>query len=893
MTLSHAVPEAPSLYRWSFGKTEFDEGRWQLSMEGVVVELERKPLDVLQYLLRHAGEAVTKEELLATVWEGRIVVEAVLTNAIGKLRKALRDEEQELILTLPKVGYRLDAKVSRRVVEHVPEASRLSVGDLVPRRGNWRLEQALARRGDGEVWLARHTKTGQTRVFKFSLDGFRLTGLKREVTVGRLLEQALGKRPDLVHVIDWDFEQAPYFIEFEYGGVSLDTWQEGGSGIEALPLETRLALFVEAANTVAAAHGVGVLHKDLKPANLLVYGEPSDWHLRVADFGSSRVFDPGLLDNLGITRLGLTQTQALSSDTGTPLYLAPEVMAGQVPTIRSDIYALGVTLYQLIVGDFRRPLAAGWESDIPDPLLRADIAAAANGDPARRPESVAMLAEGIRHLEQRRQKAALEASVRDRIAVAERRAALARARRPWIAAAMLVLVAGTAVSLFYAHRSRQETKHALAATNEAKIEAAKAQKADAKATAINAFLVHNILGASNPMQSGSQTLTLQQALDQAEPKIHSSFVQHPDLEIDVRNTLINVDGARGNWKHALDQNDKIIALVDAHPHDTTLAFEKTRALIMKSQGLLYLGRLKEFDAVITPLLKQADDGQLSEPGLQTRTYYYAAERAMMAGEYTHSIHLLNKAHDAVQKLHLPGQPKAELGMKIQVDAELGQALSLAGRHNEAVTALNNLRKQVATQYGDAYPANLNVRDSLIGAEIAANHYADAQSDLDSLRRDSARVLGTDNPMSNHLDYYQGWIYLNQNLNNKALPFYAKAYTSMSSHERSTDPETIMIGMQYADIARITGDRNQAVHLLDVFDAKIKPLPTETRTPLQDKVALVRGCVLVDQGHGSQARTIAKAMDASVINTDDAAMQRLSGLTQSDAVQRTTCAVAMQ
>ena len=98
-------------YRWSFGKAEFDEARWQLWVAGQGVDLEHKPLEVLQYLLRHAGEAVTKEELLSSVWAGRVVVEAVLTNAVGKLRRALGDEMQDIVVTLPKVGYRLAVPV--------------------------------------------------------------------------------------------------------------------------------------------------------------------------------------------------------------------------------------------------------------------------------------------------------------------------------------------------------------------------------------------------------------------------------------------------------------------------------------------------------------------------------------------------------------------------------------------------------------------------------------------------------------------------------------------------------------------------------------------------------------------------------------------------------------
>jgi serine/threonine protein kinase len=74
---------------------------------------------------------------------------------------------------------------------------------------------------------------------------------------------------------------------------------------------------------------------------------------------------------LGITNLGFTQTASLETQplTGTLMYLAPEVLAGQSPSAGADVYALGVMLYQLTIGDFRKPLAPGWESEIKDPLL--------------------------------------------------------------------------------------------------------------------------------------------------------------------------------------------------------------------------------------------------------------------------------------------------------------------------------------------------------------------------------------------------------------------------------------------------------------------------------------------------------------------------------------------
>ena len=95
-------------------------------------------------------------------------------------------------------------------------------------------------------------------------------------------------------------------------------------------------------------------------------------------------------------------------------------------------------LYQFLVGDFRKPLTAGWEADVADPLLREDIALAAAGEPERRLKSAADLAERLRNLDRRRAETAAAAAPRRSARVqAERRLERARARRPWIVAGRL------------------------------------------------------------------------------------------------------------------------------------------------------------------------------------------------------------------------------------------------------------------------------------------------------------------------------------------------------------------------------------------------------------------------------------------------------------------------
>lgn len=424
---------------WRFANCEYDDLRRELRVHGTVVRIEAKPLDVLRELLTHAGEVVTKEELLEAAWPGLMVVDGSLATAVSKLRRALGDDQ--LILTVPRVGYRIAVPV-RIAAAPGPAAAALHLrqGDSVPGRAQWRLLRRLDTPPASDVWLAEHAKTGERRVFKFA-DGQRVKALKREVTLARLLRQALGERAEFVRLLEWNFETPPYFLESEYCGPNLAEWAEARGGLDHVPLQTRLTLLIEVADAVAAAHSLDILHKDLKPANILVAGAADgDPRIKLADFGSASLLVHARLAELGITNLGFTVGSADDALAGTVMYLAPEALAGQSPTTASDVYALGVLLYQLVIGDFRRPLAPGWEGDVPDPLLRGDIADAVHGDPSRRLQSAAMLADRLRSLDARRRDAAELARRRASALASERRRATARARWPWLALATALVI---------------------------------------------------------------------------------------------------------------------------------------------------------------------------------------------------------------------------------------------------------------------------------------------------------------------------------------------------------------------------------------------------------------------------------------------------------------------
>jgi non-specific serine/threonine protein kinase len=507
--------------RWRFGDCVFDESSLVLTVAGAPVDLERRPLELLALLLAHAGEVVTKAEIIAALWADRDVSDASLTKCMARLRRALSDTDMTLIHTVHGYGYRFAVRLT--VEDAAPAGARLpasmafAAGDAVPRRPDWQFVERLGTGGHGDVWLCEQVRTRARLVLKFARDGAGLAGLRREITLGRLLREGLGERRDLVRILDWNLEEEPYFLEtpwYELG--NLAQWAAGQGGVAALAPELRLGLVAQIADALAASHAMGVLHKDLKPANVLMRldaaGRPG---IVLTDFGSGRALDPTRLDAFGITRMQADLTSADSS-AGTMMYRAPECAAGGTPTVQADIFALGVILFQMAAGDLRRGLAPGWEDFIADPLLRQDIALAAAGEPRHRLADAAALARRLRTLPARRL-ALRQAEARAEDAAATRRALdAARARRLPLLALLGVLMAGCSISTLLYVRA----EHARTRAREA---GSRAQIAAARAEAVTYFLTEDLFSAANPMLGADPNIPVRKVLDAAASGLDRRF----------------------------------------------------------------------------------------------------------------------------------------------------------------------------------------------------------------------------------------------------------------------------------------------------------------------------------------------------------------------------------
>lgn len=212
--------------------------------------------------------------------------------------------------------------------EEQHRAQRLSLQNLKPpgETPGYELQRFLGSGAYGEVWIGIDRNTGRRVAVKFYLHrgGLDWTLLSREVE--KLVFLSADRYVVQLLDVGWDAEPPYYVMEYVENG-SLEQLLEHR---ERLPASESVEMFREIAVGLAHAHGKGVLHCDLKPANLLL---DQDHRPRLADFGQSR--------------LSHEQTPAL----GTLFYMAPEQAdLDAVPDVRWDVYALGAILYRMLTG---------------------------------------------------------------------------------------------------------------------------------------------------------------------------------------------------------------------------------------------------------------------------------------------------------------------------------------------------------------------------------------------------------------------------------------------------------------------------------------------------------------------------------------------------------------
>jgi serine/threonine protein kinase/TolB-like protein/Flp pilus assembly protein TadD len=320
-------------------------------------------------------------------------------------------------------------------LQEVDPASRLQPGEKV---GPYELLRSLGFGGMAEVWLARRADGAFKRevALKLPLRGQLRRDLAQRFALERDILASL-EHPQIARLYDAGIDDSgcPYLAMEYVQGQSLTDWCDA----HRLGLSDRLELFLQVLEAVRFAHDKQVIHRDLKPSNILV--TPSA-QVRLLDFGVAKLLEGDDADKTSLTSI---YGRAL-----TPDYASPELLRGDPVDVRSDVYSLGVLLYELLTGSrpYRLKSAASmglleqaistleikkpsmlqslptsadrtFTTDVSARQLRGDLDAIAlkalDREPSKRYPSAAAFAEDIERYTARRPIQALQARITDRL----------------------------------------------------------------------------------------------------------------------------------------------------------------------------------------------------------------------------------------------------------------------------------------------------------------------------------------------------------------------------------------------------------------------------------------------------------------------------------------------
>ena len=227
------------------------------------------------------------------------------------------------------------------------------------RLGPYELGGSLGAGGMGEVFQAKDTRLGRDVAVKvlpasFAADAERLYRFEQEARAGAALDH-----PNVLVVHDVGaYEGQPWIVTELLDGESL---REG-----RLPPRKAVEIAIQLARGLSAAHEKGIVHRDLKPDDVFL---TRDGRAKVLDFGLAR-FDPLSIDRDGETQAAPKETTSPGVLLGTVAYMSPEQARGRPADARSDVFALGAILYEMLAG--RRPFIGATPADTLSAILRED-----------------------------------------------------------------------------------------------------------------------------------------------------------------------------------------------------------------------------------------------------------------------------------------------------------------------------------------------------------------------------------------------------------------------------------------------------------------------------------------------------------------------------------------
>jgi len=560
------------------------------------------------------------------------------------------------------------------------------------RMGPWTIEAPLGEGGMASVWLARRSDGRHDGQAAIKLMHGRLHGSQanqRFEREGRILARL--EHPHIARLLDAGVASdgdggQPYLVLELVRGEPIDRWCDD----RQLAVEGRLRLFVDVALAVAAAHAKLVVHRDLKPGNVLVDGQGQ---VKLLDFGIARLLDEGE-DGTAPSASSTSLATRTGQRAYTPAWAAPEQVRGEPVSTATDVWALGVLLCQLLTG--RHPSGLPWTSELtawmhaaalPDMKRPSQLAsqgeaaaalAAARGlpplrlakrlqgeldqivlralaeEPGRRYASAQALADDVqRHLRNEPVSAVADT-------VAYRATKFVRRNRLAVGAAsttLLALLAGVVGTTWQALEARAQRDAAQTARVEAVAQTQRAVRERDAAEATDEFL--GFLLTSSP----GKPVTTKELLVQGEAQALSQFKDAPLLQARLQLTLAGLYSE-------IDETDRMLAMLDSARRATDAAGPEGTALraladCMRASDLMATPDAAVADAAFEAALAVLRSGPYADPTLLLSCLSVRATRTTQAGLPKDALEQYREALQ-VMGTPRPGQRSMSLALRLGV-----------------------------------------------------------------------------------------------------------------------------------------------------------------------------------------------------------------------------------
>ncbi len=763
----------------------------------------------------------------------------------------------------------------------VAEESASALQNLVlapgQRIGLYRVLSVIGRGGMGLVYLAERAdgKFEQRVAIKFLQSGYdhQLVGerVQQECRILASLEH-----PNIARVLDADFALGalPYFVMEYVAGQPMDHYCDQ----HKLSVRDRLRLLLPVCDAVQLAHQKLVVHRDLKPDNILVTAQGVP---KLLDFGIAKVLSelPGIPAE--------TMTHVL-----TPEYASPEQARGEAVTTATDVYSLGGVLYKLLTGvaphqtGERSPMAMvqaigcedvckpseirrGLSRDVDSILLKA-----LHSDPKRRYRSVDQFAEDIQRLLEGKPVTARPDTVWYRAGKYVRRHILATS----MGAAIVVLLAGFAVLQDIQLRKTRAERD--------------------RANRITGFMT-DMFKMPDPSEARGSKVTAREVLDKAAQNITSGLSKDQELQADLKFSMAGTYGGLGLYSQAhklaqsaletrrrilgnenrktLESQNQIAWLLDRenHYHEAESLIRQTISTDQRVLGAddpVTLDAMDNLSLILGDLGRFPEQENVQRESVDLRSRISGAEnpQTLQASSLlANSIYHQGRIGEAeamyrelrARELRVLGADAPET---LATNVQLANSLGDLGRYAEAE---DMYRQTLATQQrvlGPEHPATLNTMEAFAASLYGdQNRVADAKTILEQAVEPLRRVQGPDHRDTLRVEEGLADIYSDEGQYAKAEQLFRQILTVEQRTLGSEHFDTLLAQYNVAYVLLREGRYAEAEKLFrETLDTQTRVLGAENTDTLATKSSLA--AVLVAEGDPREAEPMAReAFDAEL------------------------------